>query len=86
MFHKAIPFFQKHIYKLGKDHKASNLDSALEKAQEWDYCLREDARIPIGIFYKKRRPIYEEQWPQFKKPWYKIKRKANWKKIIKEFN
>lgn len=85
IFHNIIPFFQKHIYKLDKDHKISNFESALEKAQEWDYCLRDDARIPIGIFYKKRKPTYEEQWPQFKKPWYMIERKIDWRKIIEEF-
>jgi len=75
-----------HIYKLDKKHTISSFKKALAKAQEWDYCLKDDARIPIGIFYSKKRPIFENQWPQLKKPWYTIERKANWEEITSEFN
>jgi len=86
IFHNVIPFFRKHIYKLDKKHTVSNFKKALAKAQEWDYCLSENSKVPIGIFYKKKRPIFEDQWPQLKKPWYKIERKINWKQITLEFN
>ena len=86
IFHNVIPFFRKHIYKLDKKHTISSFKKALAKAQEWDYCLKDDARIPIGIFYSKKRPIFENQWPQLKKPWYTIERKANWEEITSEFN
>lgn len=85
IFHNTTSYFQKNIYKLNKSHNSSNFEKAFKKAKEWDYCFKDDIKIPIGIFYKKRKPTYEEQWPQFKEPWYKIKRKINWKKIIKEF-
>ena len=85
IFHNVIPSFQKHVYKLDKDYNSSNFDKALERSREWDYCFRDDAKIPIGIFYQKKKPIFEEQWPQLKKPWYQVKRKIDWKKIIREF-
>ena len=85
IFHNIIPFFQKHIYKLGKDYNVSSFEKALEKAREWDYCFKDDSKIPIGIFYQKERPIFEENWPQLKKPWYTLERKINWENIIGEF-
>lgn len=84
-YHNVIPFFQKHIYKLDKTHQMTNLKGALKKAREWDYCFEGKTKIPIGVFYKKKRPIFEEQWPQFKKPWYKVRRKIDWKRTIREF-
>lgn len=84
IFHNTIPYFQKHIYKLDQDYDTSNFDGALRKAKEWDYCF-EDGKIPIGVFYKTKRPTFEENWPQLKKPWYKVGRKIDWEKIIEEF-
>ena len=52
---------------------------------EWDYSFKEKAKIPIGIFYKIKKPTFGEQWPQLKKPWYKVKRKINFKKTVEEF-
>jgi 2-oxoglutarate ferredoxin oxidoreductase subunit beta len=85
IFHNTIPYFQKHIYKLDKTHDPSNFEKALEKAKEWDYCFEEKAKVSIGVFYKKEKPIYEQQWPQLKKPWYTLKRKIDWVKTIEEF-
>ena len=54
-------WFRQRIYKLEeKDHDVTDHKKALEKAFEWG------ARIPIGIFYKKERPIYRDSLPQVK--------------------
>ena len=75
--HNTISYFKQHIYKL---KGVRSYEEAVKKAMEWNYCF--DGKIPIGIFYKINKPIYEEQWGS--KPYYDVKRKTNWK-IIEEF-
>lgn len=82
--HNTVSFFKNHTYKL-EGNDVGNYDEAFKKAMEWDYCFDENAKIPIGVFYKVNRPTYEEQWPPLKKPLHTIERKVNWKKIIDEF-
>lgn len=54
-------WFSQRIYKLEEnDHNITNRKKALEKALEWG------DKIPIGIFYKKERPIYRDSLPQIK--------------------
>lgn len=85
-YQNTIPYLKEHLYKLEEtDHSADNAEEALKKSLEWDYCTSEDAKIPIGVFYKENRPTYEEQWPQLKKPWYTVEREVNWKEIINQF-
>lgn len=84
-FHNTLPYFQKNIYKLDETRSTSNLSDASNKAKEWDYCFDKDKKIPIGVFYKVQRKIFEEQWPQLKRPWFKVRREVNWKEIIEEF-
>jgi 2-oxoglutarate/2-oxoacid ferredoxin oxidoreductase subunit beta len=52
-------WYQERIYKL-ENEKGYNPDdkmAAFAKAQEWE------DRIPIGVIYRKRRPLYEELLP-----------------------
>jgi len=85
-YHNTIPYFIKRIYKLDKNnHTPSNFEKAWAKAKEWDYSFRNNRKVPIGIFYKIKKPTFEMQRSQLKKPWYTIKRRINWKKIINEF-
>jgi 2-oxoglutarate ferredoxin oxidoreductase subunit beta len=54
-------WFSQRVYKLEEeDHDVTDHKKALEKAFEWG------DRIPIGIFYKKERPIYRDSLPQVK--------------------
>lgn len=54
-------WFSQRVYKLEEnDHDITNRKKALEKALEWG------DKIPIGIFYKKERPIYRDSLPQIK--------------------
>ena len=84
-YHNSIPYFQKNIYKLEQNYDVGNFELALEKAREWDYSFNQDKKLPIGIFYKKERPIFEEGWPQLKAPWYLLKREVNWQELTEEF-
>ena len=84
VFHNTIPYFQKNIYKLDQNYNSANLDSALKKAKEWDYCFEKDQKIPIGVFYKTEKPTLESGFPQ-EKVWYRVKRNPDWKKLIEKF-
>jgi 2-oxoglutarate ferredoxin oxidoreductase subunit beta len=54
-------WFRQRVYKLEEEgHDVTDRGKALEKAFEWG------DRIPIGIFYKKERPIYRDNLPHIK--------------------
>jgi len=84
-FNNFIPYIQKNAYELEGGHDVEDLNQALKKASEWDYSVDEDKKVATGIFYKKERPIYEDQWPQLKKPWYQVERNINQQENTKEF-
>lgn len=48
-------WYRERIYKLEKDYDPANRIEAFAKALEWG------ERIPIGVIYRKERPVYEEQ-------------------------
>lgn len=58
-FHDVSDFLRKNCYKI----KPMKFEQALEKAQEWDYEYTndKDKKIPVGIFYKEAREIFEEK-------------------------
>ncbi|MDP3991140.1 MAG: thiamine pyrophosphate-dependent enzyme [Candidatus Nealsonbacteria bacterium] len=85
VYHKySLPYFNKNVYKL-ENHDVTDFASALTRAREWDYSYEKDVKIPVGIFYKKERPVFESQWPQLKGAWSTIQRKINWQNVTKEF-
>ena len=54
-------WFSQRIYKLDEEgHDVTDRKKALEKAFEWG------DRIPIGIFYNKERPTYQDSLPHVK--------------------
>lgn len=59
-------------------HDKTNFMKAMEKAEEFDY--NKAGKIPMGIFYQKEKPVFEEQFPKLKemkkegKSWKDIKR------------
>ena len=86
VYHKySVSYLNKNVYKLDNTHDASNFNKALEKAREWDYSYEKDTKVPIGLFYETKRPAFESQWPQLKRPWYNIKREVNWHNVINKF-
>lgn len=52
-------YYDKRVYEL-KDHDPHDYSQALNKIREWDY--NKDANIPLGIFYKKDSPIFEDSF------------------------
>jgi len=61
-FNDSRDYIGKRIYKLEKDrHNPNSFEQAWKRACEWDYNFTENARIPLGIFYKKLKPTFEER-------------------------
>jgi 2-oxoglutarate ferredoxin oxidoreductase subunit beta len=56
-------WYKERVYKLEQDGKynPSDKDAAFKKAQEWG------ERIPIGVFYREDRPVYEDTFPMLMK-------------------
>ncbi|MFA6321581.1 MAG: thiamine pyrophosphate-dependent enzyme [Candidatus Omnitrophota bacterium] len=56
-YYNMYEYYDKRVYEL-KDHDPADRDQAEKKIREWDY--NKDASIPIGVFYKKDAPTFEE--------------------------
>jgi 2-oxoglutarate ferredoxin oxidoreductase subunit beta len=56
-------WYRERVYKLENEsaYNPSDKKSALEKALEWE------EKIPIGVFYRKELPVYEDQLPALSK-------------------
>lgn len=54
-------WYKERIYKLAEEYDPTDRLAAFEKAEEWG------DRIPIGIFYRKQRPTFEDQLAGLKK-------------------
>ncbi len=60
-FLNLFPFYRKMCYRLEDvGHDPTSFDEALKRAYEWDYN-RDDVKIPIGVFYRREKPIYEDR-------------------------
>lgn len=55
-FNDLREFISKRIYRI----EPMDFEEALRKAKEWNYEIEEDARIPVGIFYKTERETLED--------------------------
>ena len=59
-FFNTYNYYQERVYEItDQEHDASDRTTALAKAGEWAY--NEGERIPIGIFYKVKKPTYEKK-------------------------
>lgn len=59
-FFNTYNYYQERVYEItDQEHDTSDRITALAKAGEWAYS--EGERIPIGIFYKVKKPTYEEK-------------------------
>jgi len=78
IFHPDLKFKEKTYNLQEAGHDKTNLKAAMEKADEFDY--NEVKKIPLGIFYQKEKPVFEDLFPQLaslkkeKKSWRDIKR------------
>jgi 2-oxoglutarate ferredoxin oxidoreductase subunit beta len=60
-YRNTYDWYRQRVYKLEEEgHDVTDRKKALEKAFEWG------DRIPIGILYKKERPIYRDSLPHVK--------------------
>ncbi len=64
IFHPDKKYREK-IYSLEESgHDKNNFDGAWKKAGEFDYNVAE--KIPVGVFYQAKKPVFEEQFPQLR--------------------
>jgi 2-oxoglutarate ferredoxin oxidoreductase subunit beta len=52
-------YYEKRVYELA-GHDFSNHQDAYLKIREWDY--NSDGKIPLGVFYKKNAPTFDERF------------------------
>jgi len=58
-YYNMYEYYDKRVYDI-KDHNPENYDDALHRIREWDYNT--DAKIALGVFYKKIFPTFEEKF------------------------
>ncbi len=56
-YYNMYEYYDKRVYEL-KDHDTGDFNAAEKKIREWDY--NKDAKIALGVFYKKDAPTFEE--------------------------
>lgn len=61
-FSNLYEYYSKHVYEL-ENHDPGNFQAAFNAIREWDY--NSDARIPLGVFYKKEAPTFEDKMMSF---------------------
>lgn len=60
-YYNLTNYYNEYTYEMQeRDVETGRFDSALEKAQEWDYD--QDGPIALGTFYSVQEPIYEEEF------------------------
>lgn len=61
IFHKDLGYKEKTYNLQEKGHDKTNFEEAMKRAEEFDYnSIKPDTRIPLGIFYQKEKPVFEE--------------------------
>ncbi|MDD5450012.1 MAG: thiamine pyrophosphate-dependent enzyme [Candidatus Omnitrophica bacterium] len=58
-YYNMYEYYDKRVYEL-QGHNTGDYNQALNKAREWDYNT--DAKIALGVFYKKTAPTFEENF------------------------
>jgi len=58
-YYNMYEYYDKRVYEL-KGHNAEDHNEALGKVREWDYNT--DAKIALGVFYRKTAPTFEEKF------------------------
>jgi 2-oxoglutarate ferredoxin oxidoreductase subunit beta len=60
-FFNKYDYYNERVYEIA-GHDDGDLDAAMKLAKEWDY--NSDAKIPLGIFYRKEAPVFEDGLPR----------------------
>jgi 2-oxoglutarate/2-oxoacid ferredoxin oxidoreductase subunit beta len=61
-FYNMYEYYNSHVYELN-NHNYQDYNEGLTKIREWDY--NSDNQIPLGIFYKKDKPTFEESFLKY---------------------
>lgn len=79
IFH-ADESYKEKMYSLDEvKHDRTNFEQAWKRAQEFDYnIIGKETKIPLGIFYQKEKPVFEEQYSQLADL---KKKKIGWKDV-----
>ncbi len=78
IFHPDQSYKDK-MYSLDKvNHNKTNFEQAIKRAMEFDYDIPHTEKIPLGIFYQVKKPVFEDQFPQLVDL---KKKKIGWKDI-----
>lgn len=81
IFHPDQNYKDKIYFLEDEKHDKSDITQAMQRAEEFDYNkITKNTRIPLGVFYEKSFPVYEDQFPQLKN----LKQKnKTWKSILR---
>ena len=61
VFHNDAGYKEKMYNLQDAKHDRTSFEAAMKKAEEFDYNgIKQDTKIPVGIFYQKEKPIFEE--------------------------
>ena len=81
IFHPDTGYKEKTYMLDSKNHDKTSFEKAMKKAQEFDYNkIDKNTKIPLGIFYQEKKPVFEDQYNLLKdfkknnKSWRDIKR------------
>ncbi|VVB79331.1 2-oxoglutarate synthase subunit KorB [uncultured archaeon] len=62
IFHPDTGYKEKTYNIQESGHDKTNFTEAMRLAEQFDYSgIKSDTRIPLGIFYQKEKPVFEEQ-------------------------
>ena len=78
-FFNSYQFYNERIYEL-ESHNSGSREEALKKIREWNYN-GQDAKIPLGVFYKIQKPAYEQALLGELNP-FKREKEVNLEKVI----
>jgi 2-oxoglutarate ferredoxin oxidoreductase subunit beta len=78
-YYNMYEYYDKRVYQMS-GHDTSDFDKAMAKIREWDY--NNEAKIPLGVFYRKEMPTFDGYFPA--KEGDMIDRDARIDKMLKE--
>lgn len=56
-YYNMYEYYEKHTYEM-TGHDPADFDRAMARVREWDY--NSEAKIPLGVFYKKDAPTFDD--------------------------
>jgi 2-oxoglutarate/2-oxoacid ferredoxin oxidoreductase subunit beta len=63
-YNNLYSFYNDRVYEI-EDNDPNDFDEALKAIKSWDYSNNADAKIPIGTFYEKDMPRFDESFVRY---------------------